>query len=165
MKTKSQKKESLKLMMGKLAKSKITIFAGFAEHGQQGLNVSKMTELRRSLRPLKAEFHVEKKTLLDKAVKDSKLESDVLAYTGSLGVAYGSGDALETAKAMYAFSKKSAVFKLFGGFMDGKYVDDATLIELAKLPSKEVLLGRLVGILSYPMRGLAVALNQRALQL
>ena len=162
MKTRAQKQDSLKEIQDKLAKSKITIFTSFAQQGAKGLNVTEMRELRKSLKPLESEYAVEKKTLLDKALTGAKKTSEVFAYSGSLGVTYGFGDSYATAKAVYTFSKTHPALKLFGAFVGDDFWDEAKLMEMAKLPSKEVLIGRLVGMLSYPLRSFAVVLDQIA---
>jgi len=164
MKTKQQKKESLKELQGKLAKAKITVFTSFAQQGQKGMNVTNMGTLRKSLRPLDSKYSVEKKTLLDRALKHDKKESVVFSYPGSIGVTYGYGDPFSVLRALYQFSKKNQALKLYGGFMGEEFLDGVKIIELAKLPTKEVLLGQLVGMLSYPIRSLAVVLQQIALK-
>lgn len=115
-----------------------------------------MRELRKQLRPLDSEYSVEKKTLLNRATQQ--------AFPGSPGVAFGYGDPYAVAKTIYQFAKKHSALKLYGALMGGEFVDEAKLTEWAKLPSKEVLIGRLVGMLSYPIRGLAVTLDQIAKQ-
>ena len=156
MKTRQQKQEELTAIKEKLAKAKIIIFSSFAQVGQKGLTVSGMKELRASLRPLDAQYSVEKKTLFDRAAHQS--------FPGSLGVAYGYGDPFAIAKALYQFAKKNPVFRLYGALMGSDFMDEEKFLEMAKLPDKEVLIGRLVGMLSYPIRGLAVALDQIAKQ-
>ncbi len=81
---------------------------------------------------------------------------------GSMGVAFGFEDPFATAKVLHQFAKKNPVVKLYGAIFGDKVLTEAQINELAKLPSKEILLGRLVGMLSYPIRGLAVTLDQIA---
>lgn len=152
MKTKQQKQASFKEIKEKLAKAKVAIFTSFAQAGTKGLNVAGMRELRKSLRPLDAEYTVEKKTIFNRVI-DQKLP-------GSLGVAYGYADPYAVAKALYQFAKKNVALKLFGGLAGDTILDEGMVKEMALMPSKEVLIGRLVGMLSYPMRSLAVVLNQ-----
>ncbi len=154
MKTKAQKQASLKEIKDKLAKAKVTIFTSFAQIGSKGLNVAGMKELRKSLRPVDGEYAVEKKTIFSRAIPQE--------VPGSLGVMYGYGDPYAVAKALYQFSKKNPVLKLFGGLMGDTVLDEAMVMEMAKMPTKEVLIGRLVGMLSYPMRSFAVVLDQIA---
>lgn len=160
MKTKTQKKDSFKQIKEKLAKARITVVTSFAQAGSKGLNVTGMRELRKNLQPLEAEFEVAKKTVLDKVLESEKKQSEIFTYQGSLGVTYGFGDPFATARTLYQFSRKNTALKLYGAYMDGAFMDGAHLMEMAQLPSREVLLGRLVGMLSYPMRGLAVVLQQ-----
>ena len=160
MKTKQQKQESFSRIKAKLAKSRIAILTSFSpastsqggQAGGKGLNVGNMKELRKTLRPLDAEYTVEKKTIFDRAAHQN--------FPGSLGVAYSYGDPFAVAKALWQFAKKHSALKLFGALMGSEFVDEARLVEWAKLPAKEVLISRLVGMLSYPMRSLAVVLNQ-----
>jgi len=156
MKTKLQKKENFNAIKAKLANAKMTVFTSFSRAGSKGLNVSDMKELRKSLRPLDAEYTVEKKTIFDRAIHRE--------IPGSLGVAYMYGDPFATVKAIYQFAKKHAALKMHGGLQGSEFVEASVLAEWAKLPSKEVLIGRLVGMLSYPVRGLAVVLDQIAKQ-
>ncbi len=162
MKTKKQKHDSFKAIKDKLTKAKITIVTSFSQAGSKGLNVSNMKELRKSLRPLNSEYEVTKKTVLDKALTSEQKASQIFLNQGSIGVAYGYGDPFGVAKALYQFAKKNTALKLYGAYLGSEFMDEAQLLEMAKLPSKEVLIGRLVGMLSYPMRSLAVVLDQIA---
>jgi|SRR3989344_8477423 len=163
MKTKKQKEESLEHIKQKLAKSKITIVTSFAQVGSKGLTVKGLKELRTSLRPLDSEYAVAKKTVLDRALISDKKDSKIFNYGGSIGVAYGYGDPFSVAKAIYLFAKKNPALKLYGAYMGSDFVDEPHLVEMAKLPTKDVMIGRLVGMLSYPVRSLAVVLQQIAL--
>ena len=154
MKTKQQKKTELKNIGEKLGKSKLTVLTTFGSVGGKGLNVAELRQLKRDLRGNDADYLVTKKTVFQRALVKAP------AVQGSLGVMFSYGDPFAAAKALYQFSKKHMALKLFGAFMGQEYLDDARLMELAKLPSKEVLIGRLVGMLSYPMRSLAVVLSQ-----
>ncbi|MBI3274300.1 MAG: 50S ribosomal protein L10 [Candidatus Colwellbacteria bacterium] len=191
MKSKSQKAEELKLLKSKLPKSKITVFTSFSpltrsgqaktdlpagQAGEKGLSVAQMTELKRLLRSMKSEYFVTKKTLIDLAVKDKNYNGlDVYGMDGSVGLVLGlvegssakpgiavDDDPYAIAKKVYEFSKKNPALNFWGAIMDGKFIGKDVFLEIAKLPSREVLLGRLVGMLTYPIRGLAVALSEVA---
>jgi large subunit ribosomal protein L10 len=69
-------------------------------------------------------------------------------------------DYLETAKAIYEFSKKNDFYKIKGGIIEGKVMTAEEIITLAKLPSKETLIGMLAGALLGNISKLAVALDQ-----
>ena len=154
MKTRTQKHEALKQIKEKLGKAKITVMTSFSQAGSKGLNVTSMKELRKNLGPLDVEYTVEKKTIFDRVVHQT--------FPGSLGVAYGYGDPFAVAKALYQFAKKNAALKLYGAYLGNEFMNETQLLEMAKLPTKEVLIGRLVGMLSYPIHGLAVVLDQIA---
>ncbi len=89
-------------------------------------------------------------------------KTDIYGIKGSVGLVLGYEDPYEIAKKMYEFSRKNQALQFWGAIMDGSYMDGPRFLEIAKLPSKEVLLGRLVGMLTYPMRGLAVAFSEIA---
>mgnify|MGYP001577564063 CR=1 FL=1 len=161
MKSKIQKTQELKELKDKLPKSGITIFTSFSKAGEKGLSVAQMTELKRLLRSLKSEYFVTKKTLIDLAVKDKQYDGlDVYGMEGSVGLVLGNDDSYKVAKSVYEFSKKNPALHFFGAVMDGRFINLDAFLEIAKMPSREVLIGRLVGMLTYPMRGLAVALNE-----
>lgn len=164
MKSKSIKSEELSKLKKKLPESKITVFTSFSKAGEKGLSVSQMTELKKLLRPLKSEYFVTKKTIIDLALRDKKYDGlDIYSIDGSVGLVMGGGDDPYTvAKKIYEFSRKNQALTFWGAVMDGKFVGKEGFLEIAKMPSKEVLIGRLLGMLTYPMRGLAVVLSEVA---
>jgi large subunit ribosomal protein L10 len=163
MKSKIQKTDELKSLKDKLPKSKITIFTSFSKAGEKGLSVAQMTQLKRMLRSLNSEYFVTKKTLIDIAVKDKNYDGlDIYSMDGSIGIVMGQEDAFDIAKKVYEFSKKNPALHFWGAVLEDKFLGKDAFLEIAKLPSKEVLIGRLLGMLTYPMRGLAVALSEIA---
>ena len=162
MKSFQQKKEELAALKDKLAKAKIVVFSSFARGGEKGLNVMAMGKLKKDLRAVESEYVVEKKTLLDKALKESKRAVDVSKYQGSLGAAFGYGDGQAVAKTIYGFAKKNPALKYFGAIWDGKFMDLAEFTEFAKLPAKDVMIARLLGMMKYPLSALANVLDQIA---
>lgn len=173
MKSFKQKQEELAMIKDKLAKSKLTVFTSFARVGEKGLNVSDMRQLKKTLRENDADYLVEKKTLLDLALKNEtrKLkelgEIDVFKYNGSVGVAFGYGDQVGVAKSLYAFSRKFPALKFFGALFGQfntddniKFLNSESFIRLAKLPSREVLLSQFMGLLKHNLSALANVLDQ-----
>lgn len=98
---------------------------------------------------------------MEKAFVRNK-DVDIYSVAGSPGLVLGYSDPYNTAKKVYEFSKKNQALAFWGAIMDGKFIDLNAFLEVAKMPSKEVLLGRLVGMLTYPIRSLAVALSEIA---
>lgn len=164
MKSFTQKKEELAKLKDKLAKAKIVVFSSFARKGEKGLNVSDMRELKKGLKAFDSEYLVEKKTLLDKALPSQLPAIDVFQYDGSLGVVLGYGDGQATAKSIYNFAKKHPALKYFSAIWNGKLLDLVQFTEFAKLPSKDVMIARLLGMMKYPISALANVLDQIAKQ-
>ena len=161
MKSRTQKSEELKTLKGKLPKAKISVFTSFSKAGEKGLSVAQMTELKRLLRSLGAEYFVTKKTLINLATQDKNYDGlDVYKMEGSVGMVLGVDNPYDVAKKVYEFSRKNPSLHFLGALMDGKFLSKELFLEIAKLPSKEVLIGRLLGMLTYPMRGLALALSE-----
>ncbi len=163
MKSKAQKGQELKSLEKKLPDSKLTVFTSFSPKGEKGLSVAQVQELKHLLKSMHSQYLVIKKTLIDIALRDLKYDGvDVFGMEGAMGLVLGDDDPYAVAKKIYEFSRKNQALKFFGALLDGKFIDKEKFMEIAKMPSKEVLIGRLVGMLTYPMRGLAVALNEVA---
>jgi len=167
MKSKSQKKAELQRIKEKLPSSSITVFTTFAPapptggKGTKGLSVAQMRELKRNLKELESEYVVTKKTLVDRALKDLAYDGvDVFGLAGSLGIVFSTQDAYAVTKKLYEFAKKNEALKFFGAFLDGKFIDEQAVLEMAKMPSRNELLARFAGMLRYPISALAIVLNQ-----
>jgi large subunit ribosomal protein L10 len=128
-----------------------------------GLNVKRMTELRRRLRKAGVEYVVIKNTLALLAVNESGLTGGTLK--GPTGVAV-SKDAAAAAKVLVDFAKENEQRpKLKGGLVDGETVDEAEVKKLATLPTKDVALGLLAGAMNGVLMVFALALDARKEQL
>lgn len=125
----------------------------------KGLVVEKDTAFRKSIRESKAQYRVSKNTLLRLAVKDTSFEALGGSFKGSSAIATTTTDIVAMAKAINGFLKDnpSATFK--AGVMDGKLIDAKQLQVLAELPSRDVLISKLLYLMSYPISGLAVVLD------
>lgn len=112
---------------------------------------------------MKSEYFVTKKTLMDIALKDKHYDGlDMYKMEGSIGLVIGDDDSYVIAKKVYEFSRKNPSLHFWGAIMDGKFIGKDGFLEIARLPSKEILIGRLLGMLTYPMRGLAVVISEIA---
>jgi large subunit ribosomal protein L10 len=166
MKTKTQKKEELKSLQNKLPKSQITVFTSFARTGEKGLSVAQMMQLKRLLREVKSEYVVTKKTLIEMATKDISKDAviDVYGMTGSLGLVVvppaGGEEPYGIAKKLYEFSRKNPALKFFGALMGEEFITKEQFMEMAKMPSKEVLIGRLLGMMKYPITSMYVVMGE-----
>ena len=167
MKSKIQKKEELKKLKERLPKSKITVFTTFSRAGEKGLSVAKMSELKRALRAMDAEYFVTKKTLMDLVLKGSNPSAggeDVNVYgmDGSVGLVLGNGNVYEISKKIYEFAKKNQALQFFGAILESHFIGKEGFLEMAKMPSRETLLARLMGMMKYPISGLTIVLSEVA---
>lgn len=169
MKTKVQKQENVKELTAKFKAAGMVAFTTFSQTGEKGLSVAQTQTLKRELRANGAEYIVTKKRLVNLARQMAGLSSsaDTDQYTGALGVVVGEAavDKAKLAKSLYGFSKANPALRIFGALLDKSYINAASFVELAKLPSREVLIGRLLGMMQYPIKGLmnAVSGNSRKL--
>lgn len=138
----------------------MAIFTAYAKVGEKGLSVGKMRELKKSLSAVGAKYYVAKKSLIDKAVREHKIKDvDVFKFDGSLGMALGTKDEALTAKTLSVFARANPSLKLYGAVMGQNFINASRFSELAKLPSREIMLGRTLGMIQYPITGLVTTLQ------
>jgi large subunit ribosomal protein L10 len=125
----------------------------------KGLVVGKDTAFRKSVRESKAQYRVSKNTLLRLAVKDTSFEALGGSFKGSSAIATTSADVIALAKAINGFLKDNPAATFKAGIMDGKLINAQELKVLAELPSREVLIAKLLYLMMYPISGLAVVLE------
>jgi large subunit ribosomal protein L10 len=125
----------------------------------KGLVVEKDTAFRKSVRESKAQYRVSKNTLLRLAVKDTSFEALGGSFKGSSAIATTSADVIALAKAINGFLKDNPAATFKAGIMDGKLINAQELKVLAELPSREVLIAKLLYLMMYPISGLAVVLE------
>ena len=125
----------------------------------KGLVVEKDTAFRKSVRESKAHYRVSKNTLLRLAVKDTSFEALGGSFKGSSAIATTTTDVVAMAKAINGFLKDNPAATFKAGVMDGKLIDAKQLQVLAELPSRDVLISKLLYLMSYPISGLAVVLD------
>lgn len=150
-KSKIQKQEIFRDLNEKIKKSKSVVFAGF-----NALGVKDNEILRSKLREEKSEYYVAKKTLLDLALKENKVEIDTKALEGKVAAIFSYEDEIASAKVLGNFLKdKEKEGKIFflGGVLDGKFLSKAEVEALSKLPSKNELYAKLLGSLNAPVSG------------
>ena len=140
-------------MVDKLNKAKIVLFTSFARLGAKGADVKTMSQIKRKLKEINAEYVAVKKTLLDLALKQTDLKDkiDVKNLEGSLGILLGYEDALEPNKSFYSEIKGMEAFKIYGAFFDREFMEAVKIIELAQLPSREVLIAKVIGTVKSPL--------------
>jgi large subunit ribosomal protein L10 len=126
----------------------------------RGITVSQAADLRAKLREADATLRVVKNTLTERAADKAGAEDLKAFLDGPTAFTFVRGDAALAAKALAAFRKEHELLEFKGGRMDGDTLSAEDVTAIAKLPSREALHGQLVGVLAYPIGGLARALNQ-----
>jgi large subunit ribosomal protein L10 len=159
--TKETKKKRVEELVDKLSKAKSFILTDF-----QGLTVAEVSELRQAIKDSGGEYKVCKNTLFRIAMTDASLRQQLeSSLKGCTGVVFGYDDPVVTVKKVLDFSEKNEKFKIKQGVVEGKVCSPAELKEISKLPSKNVLLGMLVGGMSSPLSKMAYAMHGVTLKL
>ena len=138
----------------KMEKAQGIIFAKY-----QGLTVEEDTELRKTLREAGVEYKVYKNTLTTLAAKELGFDGIVDALEGPLSVAFGYEDPTVPAKVLNDFAKNHKKLELVAGIVQGEIFDEAKVKQLATIPSREILIAKLLGSFKAPLSNLAYLLN------
>ena len=125
----------------------------------RGLSVGQITELRSEARSLGVDVRVVKNTLAKRSIEGSQFECLSDHFIGPVLVS-SSEDPVAVAKVVSKFSKENSELKITVGAMDSELLDSVAINELAKLPSHDELLGKLVVVLSAPMTKLVQTMNE-----
>ena len=128
----------------------------------RGLTVAQATELRDSVRAAGGTYKVYKNRLMKIAFDKLGIQFPANDFEGTTAVLFHSSDEVAPAKIALDGSKKYGNIKLKSGFVAGKYYNTAEITTLANIPSRDVLLAQLLGMLTSPMRSLAVAVSEIA---
>ena len=126
----------------------------------KGLTVFEDTELRKTLREANVEYRVLKNRLMQKALNELGYTEFDEALNGPTAVAFATADPAAPAKILLESADKTKKVSIKCGMVDGAYITPDGVKELATLPSKEVLIAKLLGTMSAPISGLARVLNE-----
>jgi len=143
---KNNKQQVVAEMHEKLTRAKAVFLADF-----RGMSVDKATTLRNDLRTAEVEYKVVKNTLLELASADT--DAAVLApyYKGPTAVALTYSDPVAAAKVLAKYAKEQqATFKLKAGVLSGKIITVPDIQALSELPSREVLIAKMLGSMNAP---------------
>jgi len=130
------------------ARLKSTSLAVVAEY--RGLTVAQLNRLRRELKQVGGSYRVTKNTLTRRALKDTAFEKLEELLTGPTGLVTAEGDPVAVAKVLVKFAEQNDKLKITGGVLDGEALPASGVSALAKLPSKEILIAQLLGLLQAP---------------
>ena len=129
----------------------------------RGLTVAQATELRNNVRTAGGTYKVYKNRLMKIAFDKLGITFPESDYEGTTAVLFHANDEVAPAKIALDGTKKfNKHLKLKSGFVNGKYFNTEEITAFANIPSREVLLAQLLGLLTNPMRSLAVAISEVA---
>ena len=155
----AKKDEEVKALANTIKEAKLVLLTDY-----RGINVTDVTELRKTLRGVNADYKVIKNNITRRALKECGVNELDDALLGPTAVILSNDDYLEPAKAVYEYVKKNDFYKIKGGIIEGKVMTAEEIITLAKLPSRETLLSMLAGGLLATISKFAVALDQVRIQ-
>lgn len=143
---KQNKQQVVTEMHDKLSRAKAVFLADF-----RGMSVEKATTLRNDLRNAEVEYKVVKNTLLELASADTDAAALVPHLKGPTAVAMTYTDPVAAAKVLAKYAKdQQAAFKLKAGVLSGKVISVPEIQALSELPSREVLIAKMLGSMNAP---------------
>ena len=125
----------------------------------QGITVDADTKMRKALREAGVTYTVMKNSLTGRACEEVGLGDMKQYLSGMTAIAIGNEDPVAPAKILKEYAEKIESFEILAGYLDGQVVDKDTVAKLADIPSKEVLIAKLLGSIKSPLYGLAYALQ------
>jgi len=164
--SKDSKKKILQDLKVKLKESRGVVLTDY-----QGMNVFQISSLRNDLKEKKVEFKVIKNTLMEKASEDLDIKDLTKDLIGCTAIAFSSDDGVAPARYLKEYYKKNKIdLKIKSGLIDGRIFSAEKIMEIASLPSKDVLIAQMINgvksplyslvfILQGPLRGLIYTLE------
>ena len=150
----AQKVDAINDLSQKMTSAGAIFLADFS-----GIDVASVTELRRSLRRAGIEYQVVKNRLAKRAASDAGLDVLNDHFEGPTAMAFAADDPVEPAKHLQKFIDSGGKLAIKTGLVDGQVLTPEAVEQLAKLPSRDELLGKLVFTVQSPLYGLAAVLN------
>lgn len=150
--TRAAKEQAVAQLQTELAALKLVVLTDY-----RGLTVSEISELRANLRAEGISYKVTKNTLLRLAAKATPNLADIApaTFTGPMALALSTTDEIAPARVVFQYAKEHEALEIVGAITgDGELLTPAQVKALATLPTREQLLGQLVGTLAAPMSGL-----------
>ncbi len=148
------KKAQVEEIKDKLSRAKTVVFVDY-----RGLTVEQDTKMRAEFRKSGSEYKVYKNRLMARALNELGYQDVEKYLEGTNAVAFGYDDEIAPAKIVKNTSSDNCAMVVKFGIYNKQIVDDSVIKKLANIPPRETLLGQLVGLLSSPMRSLAIAIK------
>ena len=128
----------------------------------RGLTVAEDTEMRKQLREAGVHYKVYKNTMMKRAFAGTAFESLTKDLDGTNAIAISKDDATAPARIIAKFAKTAPKLEMVSGVVEGNYYDKAGMEALANVPSREELLGKLLGSIQSPITNFARVIKQIA---
>ena len=128
----------------------------------RGLTVAEDTELRKQLREAGVVYKVYKNTMINFAIKDTEFADLAQHLEGPTAIAVCKDDATAAARVLAKFAKTAEALEIKGGVVDGIYYDAVGIGQIASIPSREVLISKLLGSMQSPITNFARVIKQIA---
>ncbi len=125
----------------------------------QGITVDADTKLRKALRESGVKYMVMKNSLTGRACDEVGLGEMKQYLNGMTAIAISESDPIAPAKVIKEYADKIESFEILAGYLDGAVVSKETVLSLAEIPSKEVLIAKFLGSIKSPLYGFAYALQ------
>lgn len=125
----------------------------------RGITVPQVTELRRQIRAAGGSYRVVKNTLARRAIAGTPFEAFTAQFVGTTAVVSTATDPVAVAKALTVFAKTTPAVVIKGAVVQGRAATAADVVDLANLPGKPELYGKLLYVLQAPMQGLVTVLS------
>ena len=149
-----QKQEAVEKLHESFSQSKVVILTDY-----KGLDVEKITELRRKLRAAEVEYKIVKNTLIKIASEDTDAALIKDSFKGPSALAFSYDDPVAPAKVLTEFAKENEKLEIKIGVMKGKAISLDDIKALSALPSREILLGKLLSVMNGVPTSFVRALN------
>lgn len=149
-----QKVQKVQEIKERFEKAQSVVFVDY-----KGLTVEEDTELRRKLREAGVEYKVFKNTLTSIAAKEAGIEGLDEYFKGPTSFAFGYDDPVKPAAVVNNFIKEHKKMEIKGGWVQGQVFDNDKVKELASIPSKEILIAKLLGSFKAPLSNFAYLVN------
>lgn len=159
---KNSKEQVVAELVAKMADAKAAYLVDY-----RGINVEEANTLRGELLKAGVEYRVVKNTLLKLAIKGTANECLSDQLSGPTALTIVNDDPIASAKVLSDFAKKVKAFELKCGVLDGKLLSIADINALADLPSREVLLAKMLSTMNAPVSnfvGVLAAVNRSLVQ-
>jgi large subunit ribosomal protein L10 len=149
--TRAEKEQTVSQLQTELSNLKLVVLTDY-----RGLTVKEISELRANLRTEGISYQVTKNTLLRLAVKavPTLTEVDPTMFAGPMALALSTTDEIAPARVVFQYAKNHAALEIVGAITgEGEVLTPAQVVALATLPTREQLLGQLVGTIAAPLSG------------